>query len=342
MAKTDCRSLFSGRHARTRAGLHLSYYLLLVLMSSSAVSTQAESRSPLQCSSSRNLLQVYCPRLAECLSCPASRSHGLCAPVSAFVLFRILCLFFRKMNLSAGSCPQREEKMEGRIIQGGRRRMIFPYGLAWSLVGRKVHHHHPSPLRCFTRLLLSCFAADLSHLYNGVCACKYLNQRHDGYNNQKLEHSNVKKIQRFWVPCGAKYFNSKIIKHTGKVSSKGDRKGQHHPTKQSSREGNGRRAAPPQRRKRRNITTQEGSSRWSPTRPPASSVDYNLKEVKRRQHGRGLHGTCKRSQTACRTETNEWNSNKHNIALLRKRNREWKHYERTRHLTRTGLSGSTA
>ena len=32
----------------------------------------------------------------------------------------------RKMNFSAGSCPQREEKMGRRIIQGGRRRLIFP------------------------------------------------------------------------------------------------------------------------------------------------------------------------------------------------------------------------
>ena len=47
-----------------------------------------------------------------------------------------------------------------------------------------------------------------------------------------------------------------------------------------------------------------------------------------RQHVRRSDGTCKRSQIACRRETNEWNFCKQWTALSRKRNRDPRHYEK--------------
>ena len=83
----------------------------------------ANGIGPPQFLSARNHMLMCCPHPTERSSCPASCSHGLCSPVSL-----VSCpVSSRKMILSAGSSVSSwKENMGGRIIEGGRRRLIIP------------------------------------------------------------------------------------------------------------------------------------------------------------------------------------------------------------------------
>ena len=114
-------SVLSSLVARPRAGLLLSYCLLQVIPSSCLAAVSRWPASVLLCQKPyADLLPASCRTpIVPGQPWPSIMCSSLC-------LFDASCACFSKIELERWVLrPQREEKMGGRIIQGGRRRLII-------------------------------------------------------------------------------------------------------------------------------------------------------------------------------------------------------------------------